>query len=55
VIGQGEAVAERGETLQFLGAEIRKHRVRLQNNGKFGRFTHRNAFAEPIRNRRARG
>ena len=37
-------VAKAGNPLQFVGAEIRKHRIHLQNDRKFGLFTHCNAF-----------
>ena len=42
---------------QFVGAEIGEHRIHLQNDGKFGRFAHCNAFLraplepEPAQNR----
>jgi len=35
-------VAEIGDPLQLLGAEIRKHRVHFQNDRKFGLLAHRN-------------
>ena len=37
-------VAKAGDPGQFVGAQIREHRVHLQNDRKFGRFTHGNAF-----------
>ena len=37
-------MAETGYPLQFIGAEVREHRIHLQNNRKFGLFAHCNAF-----------
>src|SRR3984957_3321388 len=37
-------VAKARYSLQFVGTQIREHRIHLQNNRKFGLFTHRNAF-----------
>ncbi len=37
-------VAKAGNPGQFVGAEVREHRIHLQNDRKFGRFTHGNAF-----------
>ncbi len=37
-------VAEAGDSLQFVGAKVREHRVHLQNNRKFGLFAHWFAF-----------
>ena len=31
----------------LVGAEVRKHRIHLQNDRKFGLFTHGNAFSSP--------
>ena len=33
-------VAKAGDALQFVGAQIRKHRVHFQNDRKFGLFAH---------------
>jgi hypothetical protein len=37
-------VAKRRNPLQLVGAEIREHRIHLQNNRKFGLFGHCNAI-----------
>jgi len=37
-------VAKRRKPLQLVGAEIREHRIHLQNNRKFGLFGHCNAI-----------
>ena len=37
-------VAEAGYPVQLVGAEVREHRIHLQDNRKFGLFAHRNAF-----------
>ena len=37
-------VAKAGDPLQFVGAQIREHRIHLQNDRKFGLFTHCNTF-----------
>ena len=39
-------VAKAGDPLQFVGAEVREHRIHLQNNRKFGLFAHGNAFRD---------
>jgi hypothetical protein len=38
-------VAKAGNPLQLVAAEVRKHRIHLQNDRKFGLFTHCNAFS----------
>ena len=38
-------MAEAGNPLQFVGPEVRKHRIHLQDDRKFGLFTHRDAFS----------
>ena len=37
-------VAKAGDPLQFVGAQIREHRIHLQNDRKFGLFAHCNTF-----------
>jgi hypothetical protein len=37
-------VAKARDSRQFVGAQIREHRIHLQHDPKFGRFTHGNAF-----------
>ena len=37
-------VAKAGDALQFVGAQIREHRVHFQNDRKFGLFAHCIAF-----------
>ncbi len=47
-------VAEAGDPLQFVGAQVREHRVHFQNDRKFGLFTHCIAFQiDPARPRMA--
>jgi hypothetical protein len=45
-------MAKRCEPLQFISANIREHRIHLQNNRKFGLFAHCNAFVAAAPNRR---
>ena len=47
-------VAKAGNPLQFVGAQIREHRIHLQNNRKFGLFAHCNAFRDRQRSRRSK-
>jgi hypothetical protein len=37
-------VAKAGYPLQFVGAQVREHRVHFQNNRKFGLFANCNTF-----------
>ena len=39
-------MAEARDSLQFVGAQVREHRIHFQNDRKFGLFTHCNAFPE---------
>jgi hypothetical protein len=39
-------LAKRRDPLQLVGAEIREHRIHLQNNRKFGLFGHCNAIQQ---------
>ena len=41
--GQMLGVAKIGNPRQFVGTEIREHRIHLQNDRKFGLFAHGNA------------
>jgi hypothetical protein len=37
-------VAKAGDPLQFIRPQVREHRIHLQNDRKFDRFIHCNAF-----------
>jgi len=43
--GQLLGVAQARDPLQLVGPEVREHRIHLQNDRKFGLFTHGNAFS----------
>jgi hypothetical protein len=41
-------VAEIGDPLQFVGPEVREHRIHFQDDRKFGLLAHRNTCLKSV-------